>query len=251
MVIFLTFLRYWTFFATRYYPRRPFWGFPDPRSIFLVVLDGPSHVSYTLIIHYMVIFLTVFEILDILSTKYCPLHCRGHIPTKFQPDSSNGFLCTVRTRVKACLYRARFAVRRPAYGYGLRNGNAACRFVVRTGCGETGTVFSTAAIATQADDTCMRLRWLRCGGAVRWCVTAALAMSHACGSPASWTGRTSKFGKRSPICSLISMELEDEEDLFLLIAIYYSRKEKRKKRNRKHWVHPINMSSIEIMKIYM
>ncbi len=28
------------------------------------VLDGPRHVSYTLIIHYMVIFLTVFEILD-------------------------------------------------------------------------------------------------------------------------------------------------------------------------------------------
>ncbi len=43
-----------------------------PRSNFLVVLDGPCHVSYTLIIHYMVIFLTVFEILDIFRDQILP-----------------------------------------------------------------------------------------------------------------------------------------------------------------------------------
>ncbi len=48
----------------------PFGGSRTPRSNLLVVLDGPCRVSYTLIIHYMMIFLTVSEILDILSTKY-------------------------------------------------------------------------------------------------------------------------------------------------------------------------------------
>ncbi len=49
-----------------------FGGSRNARSIFLVVLDGPSHVSYTLIIHYMVIFLTVFEILDIIHDEILP-----------------------------------------------------------------------------------------------------------------------------------------------------------------------------------
>ncbi len=72
MVIFLPFLRYWTFFATKYYPGGIL-GVPGPsRSIFFVVLDGPRRVFYTSIIHYMVIFFTVFEILDIFHDEILP-----------------------------------------------------------------------------------------------------------------------------------------------------------------------------------
>lgn len=82
----------------------------------------------------------------------------------------------------------------------------------------------------------MRLRWLRCGTALRWCGTAAVAMTHTCGSLALHFRETSAFVERSFI-----MEIHEDEDefLFLMIAYYYRREQRKKRKNRRVCVHQI------------
>ncbi len=72
MVIFLTVFEILDIFCYQISPSGHFGGSQTLQVNFLAVLDGPCRVSYTFIIHYMVIFLTVFEILDIFRDQILP-----------------------------------------------------------------------------------------------------------------------------------------------------------------------------------
>ncbi len=98
-----------------------FGGSRTPRSNFLVVLDGSCHVSYTLIIQYMVIILTVFEILDIFRKQILPSEAILGVPG---PPRSN-FLVVIdgpshvsyTLQVLQCCYQVKIAWRAATPSY--------------------------------------------------------------------------------------------------------------------------------------